>query len=273
MRQEARIAAWRLRLDGPFRHNANVSNATVKSEILEKAQRILGHVFSNQNLLKEALTHASIADTRLASNERMEFLGDAVLDLIICEALYRRFPQYQEGELTKIKSAVVSRRTCAEVSIETGLTDVLITGKGVGSGVSLPSSLSAAVYESVVAAVYLDGGFEVVKQYVLRTMGPKIDSIAASTHQQNYKAILQQHAQKYLGATPVYEMLDEKGPDHSKCFEVCVNIDGRRFSGAWGPNKKMAEQKAALLALEELGLMDAREIDDAIQDMSENPPE
>ncbi len=245
----------------------------MKPDIFEKAERILGYKFKNPNLLKESLTHASIADTRLASNERMEFLGDAVLDLIICEALYLKFTQYQEGELTKIKSAVVSRRTCAEVSIETGLTDVLITGKGVGTGVSLPNSLSAAVYESVVAAIYLDGGFEVVKEYVLRTMGGKIDAISGSSHQHNYKAILQQHAQKFLGATPQYELLDEKGPDHSKCFEVCVDVDGRRFPGAWGPNKKMAEQKAALLALEELGLMDEREIDNAIQDMAENPPE
>src|SRR5687768_5725461 len=141
----------------------------------------------------------------------MEFLGDAVLDLIICEALYLRFPEYLEGQLTKIKSAVVSRRTCAEVSNETGLTDLLIIGKGVGSGQSLPSSLAAAVYESIVAALYLDGGFEVVKQYILRTMAPKIEEIASNTHQHNYKAILQQHAQKNMSASPIYELLDEKG--------------------------------------------------------------
>lgn len=239
----------------------------MKTELLAKAENILGHTFKNAQLLKEALTHASIADNRLLSNERMEFLGDAVLDLIICEALYHRFPEYLEGELTKIKSAVVSRRTCAEVSIETGLIDLLITGKGVGSGLSMPSSLAAAVYESIVAAVYLDGGFEVVKEYILRTMGPKIDLIASNTHQQNYKAILQQHAQKVMNATPMYELLDEKGPDHSKCFEVCVAIDGKRFNSAWGPNKKMAEQKAALLALEELGLMDSKEIDTALEEI------
>ena len=106
-----------------------------------------------------------------------------------------------------------------------------------------------------------------VKEYILRTMGSKIDSIAASAHQQNYKAILQQHAQKNLSATPIYELLDEKGPDHSKCFEVCVCVDGRRYTSAWGPNKKMAEQKAALLALEELGLMDSKEIDSALDEI------
>jgi ribonuclease-3 len=245
----------------------------VKNETLQKAQKLLDHTFKDPNLLQEALTHASIANTRLTSNERMEFLGDAVLDLIICEALYQRFPEYLEGELTKVKSAVVSRRTCAEVSNETGLTDLLIIGKGVGSGLALPSSLAAAVYESIVAAIYLDGGFEAAKAYILRTMDAKIEEIASSAHQQNYKAILQQHAQKMMNATPVYELLDEKGPDHSKCFEVCVSIDGKRFNSAWGPTKKTAEQKAALLALEELGLMDEKEIDHAMEDIHEQQDE
>jgi ribonuclease-3 len=245
----------------------------VSPEARRRAEKVLGHKFKNPELLKESLTHASIADNRLDSNERMEFLGDAVLDLIICEALYKRFPQAQEGELTKIKSAVVSRRTCAEVSCETGLTDLLITGKGISGRHALPSSLAAAVYESIVAAIYLDGGFDVVKEYVLRTMTPKMDEIAANSHQQNYKAVLQQHAQKLLGATPIYELLDEKGPDHSKCFEVCVAIAGRRYTSAWGTNKKMAEQKAALLALEELGVMDAKEVDEAIDEVAEESAE
>jgi ribonuclease-3 len=236
----------------------------VTSETHERAEKVLGYTFKNPNLLKEALTHASIADNRLDSNERMEFLGDAVLDLIICEALYQRFPEYQEGDLTKVKSAVVSRRTCAEVANETGLTDLLIIGKGISSRHAMPSSLAAAVYESIVAALYLDGGFEVVKEYVLRTMTPKLELIAGNSHQMNYKAVLQQHAQKILSATPIYELLDEKGPDHSKCFEVCVLIDGRRFTSAWGPNKKMAEQKAALLALEDLGVFDQKEVEEAI---------
>src|SRR5437762_446428 len=108
-------------------------------ELQQRAESILGYTFKNPQLLKESLTHASIADNRLLSNERMEFLGDAVLDLIICEALYLRFPEYLEGELTKIKSAVVSRRTCAEVSIETGLIELLIIGKGVATGLAMRS--------------------------------------------------------------------------------------------------------------------------------------
>jgi len=241
----------------------------VNTEDRDRAEKVIQYKFKNADLLKESLTHASVADHRLQSNERMEFLGDAVLDLIICEALYKRFPEYLEGDLTKIKSAVVSRRTCAEVSIETGLIDLLIIGKGISSRESLPSSLAAAVYESIVAAIYLDGGFDIVKEYVLRTMSPKIELIASNTHQQNFKAVLQQYAQKILGAPPVYDLLDEKGPDHSKCFEVCVVVDGRRFTSAWGPNKKMAEQKAALLALEELGVFNPNEIEGSIDEIAE----
>src|SRR5215471_5640008 len=182
------------------------------TELHQRAEKVLGYSFKNLDLLTESLTHASIADNRLNSNERMEFLGDAVLDLVICEALFRKFPNLLEGDLTKIKSAVVSRRTCAEVAKETGLADLLIIGKGISSRELMPSSLAAAVYESIVAAIYLDGGFDVVKQYVLRTMTPKIELIASNTHQQNYKAVLQQHAQKMLSSTPSYELLDEKGP-------------------------------------------------------------
>lgn len=233
-----------------------------------RAEAALGHVFDSSELLEEALTHSSIADNRLKSNERMEFLGDAILDMVVCEELFRKFPQYLEGELTKIKSAVVSRRTCCEVALELGLQEVLIIGKGISSREQMPLSLAANVYEAVVAALYMDAGFEAVREFIIRTMGPKIDEVAATAHQQNYKAVLQQHAQKALGTGPMYELLDEKGPDHAKCFEVCVSIDGRRFTSAWGPNKKQAEQKAALLALEELGVYDAREVDNAIQTLT-----
>jgi ribonuclease III len=227
----------------------------VTSEQIQQAEKILGHTFKNPLLLRESLTHASSADNRLLSNERMEFLGDAVLDLIICEELYQRFPKYAEGDLTKVKSAVVSRQTCAAIARETSLDRLLILGKGITSRQAIPASISAAVYESIVAALYLDAGFEFVRQYVLKTMGPHIEKIAASIHQHNYKATLQQHAQRELADTPIYELLDEKGPDHSKCFEVCVMLKNKRYPSAWGTNKKVAEQKAALLALEELGVL------------------
>jgi ribonuclease-3 len=226
-------------------------------DLVGKCQERLGYRFRNPDLLRQALTHASVAERRVESNERLEFLGDAILGFVICEELYRQFPDYLEGELTKIKSAVVARRACARVSTELGLTDLLMLGKGMSSRSRLPSSLAAAALESIIAAICLDsGGLEAPRAFILRHLSQRIDDAASSQNQSNFKSQLQQHAQQAHGTTPIYELLDEQGPDHSKCFEVCVQINGRRFPSAWGPNKKEAEQKAARIALRELQLLD-----------------
>ncbi|HOJ74192.1 MAG TPA: ribonuclease III [Phycisphaerae bacterium] len=228
-----------------------------EQDALQKVQQAIGYSFRNPKLLTAALTHASVADNRLESNERMEFVGDAILGMVICNELYRRFPSYQEGELTKIKSAVVSRRVCAQISYELGLTDCLFIGKGMNDRSQLPQSLAAALYEALIAAIYFDNNdLEVVRKFILDTMDKHIRQAASSRHQRNYKSQLQQYAQQSLCGTPMYDLLDEKGPDHSKCFEVSVVIQGRRFSSAWGPSKKEAEQKAAYLALRELQAVD-----------------
>jgi ribonuclease-3 len=231
---------------------------------LSQAESILGYSFRDRSLLREALTHSSAAADRLSSNERMEFLGDAVLDLVVCERIYADFPEHEEVPLTKLKSAVVSRRTCAAVAREAGIADLLLVGRGVIGRQEMPASLAAGVYESVVAAVFLDGGMEAARTFILRAMLPHIELLADAVHGHNFKAMLQQHAQDRLDATPAYDLLDEKGPDHRKCFEVCVNLDGRRFQGGWGPNKKAAEQKAALVALRELDVVDEAGFDRAV---------
>lgn len=221
---------------------------------LDICQQAVEFRFNDLSLLRKALTHASIAEHRAASNERLEFLGDAVLGLVVCEYLFRTYPEYLEGDLTKIKSSVVSRRTCAEIAEKLGLPTALILGKGMNQG-GVPESLAAAVFESIIAAMYLDGGMEVAKTFILTHMIPRIDIAVRSQHQHNYKSQLQQHAQKEMMATPQYELLDEKGPDHSKCFEVAVNIGGQRFASAWGTSKKEAEQRAAYNALAALELV------------------
>ena len=223
-------------------------------DVVERAEKALGYQFRDQQLLSSALTHASASDGRLSSNERLEFLGDAILDLVVCEELYKTYPKYLEGELTKIKSVVVSRRTCARVARRLDLTSLLRVGKGMTGREQLPGSLAAAVVESCIAAIYLDGGIEPARRFILETMGSHIDKAANSHHHHNYKSQLQQYAQRHMNATPAYEILDEQGPDHSKCFEVAVSIRGRRFPSAWGPSKKHAEQLAALRALENLDL-------------------
>jgi len=223
--------------------------------MLDKAEQILGYRFKDKRMLDEALTHASVAGHRLESNERMEFLGDAILGCVVSDYLYKNFPDDMEGELTKIKSAVVSRKSCAEVSTQIDLDSMLSLGKGMSNRPTVPASVSAAVFESIIAAIYLDGGMEPAQKFVLKHMTELIRQAATSAHQQNFKSLLQQHAQKAWPANPSYVLLDEKGPDHAKCFEVCVQINGKRYNGAWAASKKEAEQKAALLALEELGLV------------------
>jgi len=219
---------------------------------LEACQQKIGYFFQNIKLLEQALIHASVADDRLGSNERLEFLGDAILGMIICAELYRRFPFYLEGELTKVKSMMVSRRTCARIAENMDLGVFLRIGKGMTSQRKLPGSCHAGVLEAAVAAIYLDGGLAAAKDFILRHFGALLDEADARQHHENFKSILQQYAQRILNVTPVYELLDEKGPDHSKCFEVSVVIALRRFASAWGPNKKDAEQLAAYRALQEL---------------------
>jgi len=221
----------------------------LEAEILEECQKSIGYRFKQLDLLRASLTHASGANTRLASNERMEFLGDAVLGLVAVEQLYLRFPDYQEGDLTKIKSVVVSRRTCARFSRHLNLGDYLFLGKGMSYHTTVPASMLADVYESVVGAIYLDGGLEASRDFILKHLGPEIDQVAEGAHGGNFKSLLQQVAQREFNATPLYVLLDEKGPDHSKCFKIAAQIGRQTYAGAWGRNKKEAEQRAAMNAL------------------------
>src|SRR5579864_6637612 len=154
--------------------------ASREADILEECQKAIGYQFRQVDLLRGALTHTSGADTRLASNERLEFLGDAVLGLVTCEQLYTRFPDYQEGDLTKIKSVVVSRRTCARFSKDLNLGAYIFLGKGMNHlhSSAVPSSMLADVYESLVAAIYLDGGLEAARTFILKQLGPEIEEVA-----------------------------------------------------------------------------------------------
>jgi ribonuclease-3 len=225
-------------------------------EALEQIEQIIGYKFSNRNLLSKAFTHSSSVDNRLFSNERLEFFGDSVLAVVICQILFERFPGYLEGDLTNIKSMLVSRRTCAQVTRQLGLEKLLKVGKGMASSRALTSSLAAGLLEAIIAAIYIDSGFDTARSFILRTFAPLIDRSDAEQSHGNFKSLLQQYAQQQLNTTPVYELLDEKGPDHDKCFESEVVINERHFLSAWGTNKKEAEQKAAFNALIELGVLE-----------------
>lgn len=223
-------------------------------EQLEELQARIGHRFADVSLLSRAMTHASVTDQRKDSNERLEFLGDAVLGLICCELIYSMYPEFLEGEMTKIKSTVVSRQTCAAIARDLGLDGYLLLGKGMQGFRALPQSLAAATLESVVAAIYFDAGLEAARGFLVPLLEPLVLRAADSGHQENFKSVLQQYAQQQFGKSPSYHVLDEKGPDHAKCFEVGVEIGGRKFPSCWGASKKQAEQQAALNALGELGV-------------------
>lgn len=220
-----------------------------------EAEYILGHTFADESLLERALTHTSTAENGLASNERLEFLGDAVLGMIVCELIYRRFPTLREGEMTKIKSSVVSRDTCAQVARDLEIERLLILGKGMQTGGRLPPSISACALESLIGALYLDAGWDRTVEFLRPLVDPIIERTAVSGHQENFKSVLQQFAQQHHGLMPNYRILDEQGPDHAKCFKVRAEIGGRCFEPCWGSTKKKAEQSAALVALKDLGLV------------------
>jgi ribonuclease-3 len=223
---------------------------------LRYIQHVTGHEFSRPELLDMALTHSSYAPDRLLSNERLEFLGDSVLALIICEKLYERFPRHREGELTKMKSSIVSRKVCAKVAKRLDLDKHAKIGRGLTSRKALSGSVAACLLEALVAVLYIDGGLEAARPFVLEHFAEAIEEARHEFGQGNFKSLLQQHAQQQLATTVVYDLLDEKGPDHEKCFECQAIIGGKRFPSAWGATKKEAEQKAAYNALEVLGLLE-----------------
>ncbi len=231
---------------------------------------ILGYEFRDPAILAEALRHASVAHTRKNSNERMEFLGDSILSFVVCEHLFREYPDFLEGDLTKIKSAVVSRRICAVVSREIGLADLITLGKGMSRGSEIPESVTSAVYESIIAGIYLDGGIDPARDFIARTLFKHIVELnkPGSIHD-NYKSTLQTVSQRQFTSNPQYTLLSETGPDHAKSFEVCVIIAGQRFPAAWSNTKKQAEQTAALHALVELGY--ATKIGDGHVFLSDTP--
>lgn len=232
--------------------NDESTSAISNEDKMKLCEQLIGYHFNVPMHLLSALTHASGATNRLASNERLEFLGDAVLGFTICEWLFQQHPEYQEGELTQIKSAVVSRKTCAKISRKLGLEQCLILGRGMQQPAGVPKSLLSDVYEALIAAIYLDGGINPAREFILNTLGDELKTAVAGHAVGNYKSALQQLAQREHRCAPCYRLVAEKGPDHSKLFQVSAEIGGKQFTAAWGRNKKDAEQRAAGNALAEL---------------------
>lgn len=223
---------------------------------LERLQELLGYHFRDESIALLAMTHRSYhrgSDSNRPSNERLEFLGDSVLGLVISDQLYRDYPDLREGELTKIKAMLVNESTLANISVQVGLNEhVLLSSEEVKLGGRGRSSIVSDALESILGAVYLDGGFDAVRDVVLRLVYVHRDEITSDRSQQNFKGELLELTQAAGIGMPRYDVVSEKGPDHEKEFDVVVSIGDQKYGFGNGSSKKEAEQKAAEQALAQL---------------------
>lgn len=221
-------------------------------------QSHLGYSFQNPKLLIEAFTHKSALNGNkerlLESNERLEFLGDAVVDLIMSDILMREYPTVTEGDLTKKRASLVNELSLFEIAINLGLEKYVQLGKSeVEAGMNQNQRIIASCFEALMGALYLDGGFEVSKKVVETLFSEKIEKLKAGVNEfEDFKTQLQEKIQKKHRLTPNYNMVGTTGPEHQKIFEVEVLLDGKVLAKANGRNKKIAEQNAARIALEDM---------------------
>ncbi len=224
---------------------------------LAALQETLGVSFNDISLLEQALVHSSYINENPGfaptSNERLEFLGDAVLGLLVAEKLYRDFPHFTEGEMTKLRAALVRRDTLAHVARTVGLGDYLYLGKGeeAGGGRHKPANLAAAL-EAVIAAFFLDQGSSATRDFILKVLGAELEKVASQGTGIDYKSELQELIQAKEQQTPTYHVVEATGPDHSKIFTVEARLGEAVLGRGSGKSKKAAESEAARSALENL---------------------
>ena len=228
---------------------------------LEDFQRSIGHTISRYDLFHEALSHRSYLQSAggagLVSNERLEFLGDSVLNLLVAEYLFASRSDAPEGELTKVRARLVNRKALAIYARDIGLERYLLTSSQTDqlSGRGMETILSDA-FEAVIGAIYLDGGYEAARKFVTRTAIDTFRSGEIGVLDDNYKSMLLEHAQAEGMGVPRYSTIGERGPDHDRTFTVSVQIGGAKYGSGSGKNKKDAEQDAARDALRSLGVID-----------------
>jgi ribonuclease-3 len=211
-------------------------------------------IFKDKNLLKQAFIHRSFINenpgSNLAHNERLEFLGDAVLELVVTDFLYKKYPNYTEGELTAIRSALVNAIIISEVALKIDMNDYLLLSKGEAKDNGKARQyILANTYEAYVGAVYLDQGYNVVNKFVITTLLPHTEEIVAKKLWRDAKSLVQEKAQEFVGVTPAYKVLHESGPDHDKHFTVGILFGTNLIAEGKGKSKQEAEQKAAEMAL------------------------
>lgn len=217
--------------------------------MIDAIGRAMKHQFINTELVERALTHSSAKTDAHPSNERLEFFGDAVIGLVVTEMVFHGYPDYPEGEMTRVKSVLVSRDTLAQKARIYGFQRFMIVGKGVGAREKLPRSILANLFEALVAALYLDAGFEHCRKFIQECFRGDIGTLIGRQITRNYKSALQQLAQARMGITPTYVVRSESGPDHDKSFIVAAMLGEKEQGVGEGNSKKEAEQVAARAAL------------------------
>src|SRR5688572_15343365 len=239
-------------------HREDVGSRVVRlRDEFDELQRRIEYRFRDRGLLEHALTHksraAEDASGGIADNESMEFLGDAVLGLVVADALFRQYPLYNEGQKSKIKATVVSTQSLARHAERLGLGDHLILGRGEEkTGGRYKQALLADAYEALIAALYLDGGLEAAEAFLRRELKDVLDEGSAQTFVRDHKSALQERLQALGRPLPEYRVSGEAGPDHRKTFSVEVVVNGEVLGAATGRAKKEAEQEAAREALARL---------------------
>jgi ribonuclease III len=221
---------------------------------LPTLEQILGVTFANQDLLRTALVHRSYLNENpkfnLPSNERLEFLGDAVLELIVSDHLYKTYPESPEGELTNYRSSLVNTSSLAESSLKLGVGEFLFLSKGEeGGGGRKNQYILANTFEALLGAIYLDRGYEAASKFVHSNLIVKLSTIIEQQLYKDAKSSLQELAQDEISVTPTYRVLSETGPDHNKQFTVGVYAGAKLLGKGTGRSKQQAEQQAAALAL------------------------
>lgn len=220
----------------------------------EGAEKAIGIKFNDKELLKKAFTHRSYLNENknldLEHNERLEFLGDAVLELAVTTFLYEKYPKRAEGELTSFRAALVNTVTLSETSDRLGFNEFLLLSKGESKDIGRARQyILANTFEAVTGAIYLDLGYQAANKFIKNNIFPLIDNIVKEGSWIDAKSLFQEKAQEKFGSTPIYETVGEEGPDHDKKFMVVVKIDGRNEGKGKGSSKQEAEQLAAREAL------------------------
>ncbi len=225
--------------------------------IMDELEKSIGYKFKNINLLKNALTHSSYANEvkgNLSSNERLEFLGDSVLSIIVSDYIYKNFNNMPEGELTRLRSSLVCEKALCGFSRELNLGKYLMLGKGEDKGGGRErDSILADAFEAVLAAIYLDGGMEPAKKHVMNFVLRELKIHPAEEAHLDYKTELQEIIQKNPEESVTYILINESGPDHDKVFTVEVRLNSNVIGSGTGKSKKQAEQMAAKQALQLMG--------------------